>query len=75
MRKYDKSKEIRISQYTDDMQIYLSDDKQIPKALNIIKEFSKMAGPKLNVDKTEGDLDQITKHMNTSMASTLKLNP
>ena len=54
MRKYDKSKEIRISQYADDTQIFLSDEKQIPEVISIINEFTRLAGPKLNIEKTEG---------------------
>jgi hypothetical protein len=46
--------EIKISQYADDTYMLLSDIESIKETLNMINEFSRIAGPKLNMKKTEG---------------------
>ena len=48
------STEIKLSQYADDTCVFLKNEKQIPKVLQVIQNFSKLAGPKLNQNKTEG---------------------
>ena len=52
--KYNASRTVKITQYADDTQLFLANDHQIPIALSIIETFSNMAGPKLNLHKTEG---------------------
>ena len=44
----------KISQYADDLTLILSDLQSVSSSINIIKQFSKVAGPKVNLDKTEG---------------------
>ena len=44
----------KISQYADDLTLILSDLQSVSSTINTIKQFSKVAGPKLNLDKTEG---------------------
>ena len=44
----------KISQYDDDLTLILSDLQSVSSSINTIKQFSKVAGPKLNLDKTEG---------------------
>ena len=44
----------KISQYADDLTLILSDLQSVSSSINTIKQFSKVAGPKLNLDKTEG---------------------
>lgn len=48
------SHEQLLSQYADDMSLFLENDKSILPAFATINEFSAVAGPKLNLDKTEG---------------------
>ena len=49
-----KSKELKLSQYADDTCLFLKDEKQIASVIQVIKNFSNLAGPKLNKSKTEG---------------------
>ena len=44
----------KISQYADDLTLILSDLQSVSSSINTIKQFSKVARPKLNLDKTEG---------------------
>lgn len=46
-------KQIIISQFADGTPLFLENERQIPKALDLINQFSKVAGLKLNVDKCE----------------------
>ncbi len=48
--------EIKESLYADDTSLLLSDLTSLEEALNTINKFSMVAGPKLNIDKTEGIL-------------------
>ena len=48
------SRQLKLSQYADDTCLFLSDGTQINSVLQIIKIFGNLAGPKLNLDKTEG---------------------
>ena len=50
----EKLHEIRISQYADDTTLFLKDQYQVSHALKLIQEFCDVAGPNLNVNKTEG---------------------
>lgn len=45
--------EIRIAQYADDSTIFLKDETQIEKVINIIDAFGNVAGLRLNLNKTE----------------------
>ena len=47
-------KEVRISQYVDDTNVFLSHHRYITPCLNIIKEFESVSGSKLNESKTKG---------------------
>lgn len=47
------TKAVNILQYADDGAIVLDTVDEIPKVLNEIKHFSKVAGPELNPSKTE----------------------
>ncbi len=47
-------REVKLSQYADDSTVILQDEAQIPLTLREIKEFSKLAGPTLNIQKTIG---------------------
>ena len=49
-----KKKTIKITQLADDMQVYIGRDKSLARVLNLIDEYGKYAGLKLNRDKTEG---------------------
>ena len=49
-----KSKELKLCQYADDTCLFLKDEKQIASVIQVIKNFSDLAGPKLNKSKTEG---------------------
>ena len=51
---HSKSKEFKLSQYADDICLFLKDEKQIANVIQVIKNFSDLAGPKLNKSKTEG---------------------
>ena len=44
----------KILQYADDSTLTLADLDSIVNSVRIIKEFSKLAGTKLNINKTEG---------------------
>ena len=46
--------EYKISQYADDSNLLIADINSIEYAINIVKNFSAVAGPKLNMLKTEG---------------------
>ena len=48
--------EYKCFQYADDVNLFLMNEYQIEKALNIIHDFSKVAGPTVNKMKTEGIL-------------------
>ena len=45
--------ELKISQYIDDTTIYVQDEKSACKAINIVHDFGKISGLKLNMDKCE----------------------
>ncbi len=47
---------IKSSMYADDTTLLLSDLNSLEKAIDTVENFSKVAGPKLNVDKTDGIL-------------------
>ncbi len=49
-------KEIKTSMYADDASLLLSDLISMKNAIDTVNEFSEVAGPKLNKDKTEGIL-------------------
>ena len=51
---HSKSKEFKLSQYADHTCLFLKDEKQIASVIQVIKNFSDIAGPKLNKSKTEG---------------------
>lgn len=46
--------EAKISQYADDTTIFLANMQSISTVLSAVHDFSNVAGPKLNVSKTEG---------------------
>ena len=48
--------EFKSFQYADDVNLFLQDEYEVHKALKVINDFSDMAGPKLNISKTEGIL-------------------
>ncbi len=48
--------EIKTSMYADDTSLLLSDLDSLKYAIDTVNDFSAVAGPKLNVDKTEGVL-------------------
>ncbi len=50
------NEEIKDSLYADDTTLLLSSIESLNEAINTINKFSRVAGPKLNVDKTEGIL-------------------
>ena len=43
-----------LSQYADDMSLFLNGEDSIKPLFNCINKFSSLAGPKLNLEKTEG---------------------
>ena len=45
---------MKLSQYADDTCLFLKDEEQVEPVLRIIKDFGIFAGPKLNIQKTEG---------------------
>ncbi len=51
-----RNQEIKTSMYADDTSLLLSDLDSLKIAVDTVKEFSTVAGPKLNVEKTEGIL-------------------
>ncbi len=48
--------EVKTSMYADDTSLLLSDLKSMENAIDEVNTFSRIAGPRLNVDKTEGIL-------------------
>ena len=50
----ERDQKIKLSQYADDGTLLLRDKTQITEALREINNFSKIAGPKLNINKTIG---------------------
>uniref|UniRef100_A0A9J8C6A8 Reverse transcriptase domain-containing protein n=1 Tax=Cyprinus carpio carpio TaxID=630221 RepID=A0A9J8C6A8_CYPCA len=46
-------KEIKISQYADDTTLFLKDQSEVPKTMEIIKDFSQVSGLSLNISKCE----------------------
>ena len=50
----DKTKYIQISQLADDTTLFLQDEKAVTECLNIVEQFGKVSGLKLNKEKTEG---------------------
>ena len=46
--------EHKISQYADDSYLFIFDVSLLNNAIDVIVQFSKFAGLKLNVEKTEG---------------------
>ena len=66
----------KISQYADDLTLILSDLQSVSSSINTIKQFSKVAGPKLNLNKTGvliGHLknSNIAEHMGISITNRL----
>lgn len=55
-------KEIKICQYADDGHLFLYNQKSLDNAINTINRFSKVAGPKLNIEKCEKLLLNDTKN-------------
>ena len=53
-RDADKIQDIKISQYADDTCLLLTNKSGIEESLREIKQFSVLAGPKLNMEKTVG---------------------
>ena len=51
-----EGKELKISRYADDTTLILPDLNSVSKSINTVNNFSKVAGPQLNLDKTEGVL-------------------
>ena len=49
-----EGKEFKISQYADDIVLLLADIISVKQSINTIRNFSKVAGLLLNLDKTEG---------------------
>ncbi len=49
-------KNIKTSMYADDTSLLLSNFDSMKNAIDTVNEFSKVAGPKLNIEKTEGIL-------------------
>ncbi len=50
------NKDIKMVQHADDSTIILRDIQSIDQVISDVSEFTKMAGPKLNMEKTEGIL-------------------
>ena len=48
--------ELKISQFADYTTLILYDLNSVCEAINTVNKFSKVAGPRLNLDKTEGFL-------------------
>ena len=46
--------EIKLTQYVDDMTVFVRDKKSVEKVFIILNEFYQISGLKVNVDKTEG---------------------
>jgi len=53
---YVNNTEHKISQYADDSYLFLSDINSVTQSIDTIRKFSMLAGPKLNMKKTEGIL-------------------
>ncbi len=49
-----KDANLKITQYADDGTLFLNDVSEMKKAIRLINEFGKYAGPKLNLEKCEG---------------------
>ena len=49
-----KQREIKITQMADDMQVYVTKVKSLSRVLNLIDEYGKFSGLRLNRSKTEG---------------------
>ena len=49
-----RTKEIKITQMADDMQIYITKEESLKRLLNLIDEYGKFSGLRLNRNKTEG---------------------
>ena len=47
-------REIKISQYVDDLTFCTRDNESMPHVIETIEEFGKIARPRLNLNKTEG---------------------
>ena len=45
--------EIKILQYADDLILTLANEESLRKCLKIVREFSEIAGPVLNINKSE----------------------
>ena len=54
--------EMKLSQYADDLTLILSDYESISTCINTIKDFSQVAGHRINLNKTEGLLIGALKH-------------
>ena len=48
--------ELKLSQFADDTNLFCPDLISVQKTFNIVSDFGKMAGLRLNVKKDEGDL-------------------
>ena len=47
-------REMKLSQYADDTCLFLKDNAQLKTVLKVMNNFGTLAGPKLNIKKTEG---------------------
>ena len=47
-------KYIQVTQLADDTTVFLKNEQAVEKCLKVIKEFGKVSGLKLNIEKTEG---------------------
>ena len=66
--------EFKISQYADDTVLLLRDLDSITEALNTINIFSTVAGPLLNLDKTEGLLLGNLRHLQVQTFQNINFN-
>ena len=66
--------EFKISQYADDTALLLRDLDSITEALNTINIFSTVAGPLLNLDKTEGLLLGNLRHLQVQTFQNINFN-
>lgn len=66
--------EFKISQYADDTVLLLRDMDSITEALNTINQFSIVAGPLLNIDKTEGLLLGNLRHLQLKTFENINFN-
>ena len=65
---------LKISQYADDMTLILSDFQSISASIKAISEFSKVAGPKININKTEGLFIGTSQHCDITNYTGIKMN-